>query len=870
MGLYTESCLKVLARAETEARSFEQSAIGIEHLLLALLSEESGIAHEILDLYIERNELILAIESRMEEYEIKPDENMPGMTVPLPLRQIPLNILLKAKKDSPSEIGTENLLDSLLCMADGVRTPKPKSFSELLTISSKEKSDKEEGRLEINPGRIFWKLQIDIKLIRLELATRLNSQLELQAVKTAPLPPDLLEFGICLTDLAIQGKLAPVIGRDEETRRIIRILSRRSKNNPIIIGEPGVGKTAVVEGFALRIANKTVPESMCKKIIYSLNMGTMLAGTQYRGQFEARLKTIVDNIRANPDIILFIDEVHQVVAAGSSSGGLDAANFLKPALARGELSCVGATTRDEYRTHIESDPALARRFQPVFVDEPSVKDTVTLLKEIRDYYEDYHDVKITNKAIDASASLSDRYVSERFLPDKAIDLMDEAGARVAIANEEEQLEILEDLPEDAPEIEEFWNGLYDIRNAKYLAAAMDDFLEAEAAVQAERALYNHIITMQRYKNCDRYLVYEPSVLPEDVAHVVSSWTNIPVNQLTEEEATRVLGLEKNLRSRVIGQEEAILAVSRSVRRARSGIRNPNRPIACLLFAGPTGVGKTELTKALAALFYGHEDSMVRFDMSEYMERHTVSKLIGAPPGYVGYQEGGLLTDVVRRRPYSLLLFDEIEKAHPEVYNLMLQIFEDGRLTDSQGNVVNFKNTLIVMTSNLGSQACLDSAPSVESIEPLVGPGVNPYTLTTYEMKRILVTEALKQFFRPEFLNRLDEIIVFRSLTITDVELIAGLMLASLKKRLLEQELHFYWDQSVVEYLLVSGGYDPKYGARPMRRAIERIVETRITSDIVQGFLKPEASFWAFYSKEKKHLYLAYEDTPDELAEPARW
>jgi ATP-dependent Clp protease ATP-binding subunit ClpC len=448
--------------------------------------------------------------------------------------------------------------------------------------------------------------------------------------------------------------------------------------------------------------------------------------------------------------------------------------------------------------------------------------------------------------------------------------MDEAGARVAIANEEEQLEILKNLPEDAPEIEEFWNGLYDIRNAKYLAAAMDDFLEAEAAVQAERALYNHIITMQRYKNCDRYLVYEPSVLPEDVAHVVSSWTNIPVNQLTEEEATRVLGLEKNLRSRVIGQEEAILAVSRSVRRARSGIRNPNRPIACLLFAGPTGVGKTELTKALAALFYGHEDSMVRFDMSEYMERHTVSKLIGAPPGYVGYQEGGLLTDVVRRRPYSLLLFDEIEKAHPEVYNLMLQIFEDGRLTDSQGNVVNFKNTLIVMTSNLGSQACLDSAPSVESIEPLVGPGVNPYTLTTYEMKRILVTEALKQFFRPEFLNRLDEIIVFRSLTITDVELIAGLMLASLKKRLLEQELHFYWDQSVVEYLLVSGGYDPKYGARPMRRAIERIVETRITSDIVQGFLKPEASFWAFYSKEKKHLYLAYEDTPDELAEPARW
>jgi len=631
--------------------------------------------------------------------------------------------------------------------------------------------------------------------------------------------PTLEEYTTNLTEAASKGKLDPVIGRHKEIERVIQILSRRRKNNPILIGEPGVGKTAVAEGLAQRIVQQDVPPTLHDKIVIVLDVGLLLAGTKYRGEFEERLKRIVEEIQASNNIIVVIDEVHTLVGAGAAEGALDAANILKPALARGELQCIGATTLDEYRQHIEKDAALERRFQPVHVNEPSIEETIEILKGLRQRYEHHHQLHIKNSALVAAAKLGAQYIADRFLPDKAIDLIDEASSRVRLSNYH--------IPEAAIELDK---ELRDILSQKDSAVRVQDFEKAGELRDREmelRAQITAIIKSQKLviKPAN---VARPSVGEEDIAHVVGAWTGIPVNKITKSETAKLLDMENILHQRVIGQSQAVTAVSRAIRRARVGLRNPNRPIASFLFSGPTGVGKTELTKALASYFFGAEDAMVRLDMSEYMEKHTVAKLIGSPPGYIGYNEGGQLTEAVRRKPYTVILFDEVEKGHPDIFNLLLQILEDGRLTDSKGRVINFKNTIIIMTSNLGSSVIAKSTTDED-----IGFGMaTNVEETKYSKLCALVNEELKQFFRPEFLNRIDEIIVFQQLTKDEVEEIATIMINDLVKRSEEQGLRLDITNRV-KLKLVEEGYNPAYGARPLRRAVMRLIEDKIASKFLE-------------------------------------
>jgi ATP-dependent Clp protease ATP-binding subunit ClpC len=637
--------------------------------------------------------------------------------------------------------------------------------------------------------------------------------------------PTLEEYGTNLTKQAEEGKLDPCVGREAEIQRVTQILGRRTKNNPCLVGEPGVGKTAVTEGLAQRIAGGDVPETIEGKQVISLDMGLLVAGTKYRGEFEERLKKLMEEIKQNDEIILMIDEVHTLIGAGAAEGAIDAANILKPALARGELQCIGATTLDEYRKHIEKDPALERRFQPVKVPEPSVDETYQILQGLRERYEAHHKLRYTDEALLAAAKYSSQYISDRFLPDKAIDLIDEAGSRVRLRHAA--------LPEAAREADRELRALLKEKDA---AVRAQDFEKAGGLRDREMELKAQISAITSGAKDEARAEVEsgegggPVVTEEDIANIVCQWTGIPIEKVSSDETERLVKMEEVLHGRVIGQEEAVTAIARAIRRARVGLKNPNRPIASFIFSGPTGVGKSELAKTLASYYFGSEDAMVRLDMSEFMERHTVSKLIGSPPGYVGYNEGGQLTEAVRRRPYTVVLFDEIEKAHPDVFNMMLQILEDGRLTDSKGRVVDFKNTLIILTSNVGS-----------SVIEKGGGGIG-FQLdaneedSSYNRIKTLVNEELKQYFRPEFLNRLDEIIVFRQLSKTEVKSIADIMLRDVFKRAAEKGIKIDVTERFKDRL-VDEGYNPAYGARPLRRAIMRLLEDAMAEHMLRGDVK---------------------------------
>lgn len=622
----------------------------------------------------------------------------------------------------------------------------------------------------------------------------------------------LAKYGRDLTEAARKEELDPVIGRQTEIERIIQILSRRTKNNPVLIGEPGVGKSAVAEGLAQKIVQGNVPENLADKKIISLDMGAMVAGSKYRGEFEERLKNTLDEVRKRGDVVLFIDELQNIVGAGKVEGSMDAANILKPALARGELQCIGATTLDEYRKHIEKDTALARRFQPVAVNEPTDEETLAIMKGLRDRYEAHHKVRITDEALAAAVKLSGRYISDRFQPDKAIDLMDEAASRVRIQ--------AFTAPEDLKEAEQ---ALERVLLEKSEAIDMQDYEKAASLRDQENTLRNELeekrAAWERRKSTARDVVEE-----EDIAQVVAGWTGIPVRKMTEEESKRLLNLEKILHERVIGQEEAVSAVSRAIRRARAGLKDPKRPVGSFIFLGPTGVGKTELCRALGEAMFGDENALIRLDMSEYMEKHTVSRMVGSPPGYVGFEEGGQLTEKVRRKPYSVVLFDEIEKAHPDVFNMLLQILEDGRLTDNVGRTVSFRNCIIVMTSNAGAQSAQKGG---------MGFGAGQASAQDYERMKEVILSDIRHVFRPEFLNRVDETIVFHKLNRQEIEKIAALMLGQVAARLKEREMQLSYGEDVIAHL-ARAGYDENYGARPLRRMIQRTVEDALSEKLIAG------------------------------------
>ncbi|ACK70308.1 ATPase AAA-2 domain protein [Gloeothece citriformis PCC 7424] len=786
---FTEKAIKVIMLAQEEARRLGHNFVGTEQILLGLIGEGTGVAAKVL-----KSMGVNLKDARIEvEKIIGRGSGFVAVEIPFtPRAKRVLELSLEeARQLGHNYIGTEHLLLGLIREGEGVA------------------------------ARVLENLGVDLSKVRTQVIRMLGETAEVAAggpTTGRNKTPTLDEFGSNLTQMAAEGKLDPVVGRQKEIERVIQILGRRTKNNPVLIGEPGVGKTAIAEGLAQRIANKDVPDILEEKRVVTLDIGLLVAGTKYRGEFEERLKKIMDEIRQAGNVILVIDEVHTLIGAGAAEGAIDAANILKPALARGELQCIGATTLDEYRKHIERDAALERRFQPVMVGEPTVDETIEILYGLRERYEQHHKLKILDEALEAAAKLSDRYISDRYLPDKAIDLIDEAGSRVRL--------ITSQLPPAAKELDK---ELRQILKQKDDAVRAQDFDRAGELRDREMEIKSEIRAIASAKKNEGE-GDEPHVDAEEIANIVASWTGIPVNKLTETESEKLLHMEDTLHQRLIGQEDAVKAVSRAIRRARVGLKNPNRPIASFVFSGPTGVGKTELTKALAAYFFGSEDAMIRLDMSEFMERHTVSKLIGSPPGYVGYNEGGQLTEAVRRRPYTVVLFDEIEKAHPDVFNILLQILEDGRLTDAKGRTVDFKNTLLIMTSNIGSKV----------IEK--GGGGLGFEFETdqaeaqYNRIRSLVNEELKQYFRPEFLNRLDEIIVFRQLNRDEVTDIADILLKEVFGRLTEKGITLEVTQKFKDRL-VEEGYNPAYGARPLRRAIMRLLEDVLAEEILSGRVK---------------------------------
>ncbi len=791
---FTEKAIKVIMLAQEEARRLGHNFVGTEQILLGLIGEGTGVAAKVL-----KSMGVNLKDARIEvEKIIGRGSGFVAVEIPFtPRAKRVLELSLEeARQLGHNYIGTEHLLLGLIREGEGVA------------------------------ARVLENLGVDLGKVRTQVIRMLGETAEVSVgggggrTKT----PTLDEFGSNLTQMATEGKLDPVVGREREIERVIQILGRRTKNNPVLIGEPGVGKTAIAEGLAQRIANKDIPDILEDKRVVTLDIGLLVAGTKYRGEFEERLKKIMDEIRSAGNVILVIDEVHTLIGAGAAEGAIDAANILKPALARGELQCIGATTLDEYRKHIERDAALERRFQPVMVGEPSVEETIEILFGLRERYEQHHKLKILDEALVAAAQLSDRYISDRYLPDKAIDLIDEAGSRVRLINSQ--------LPPAAKELDK---ELRQVLKDKDEAVRSQDFDRAGALRDREIEIKQQIRAItQAKKNEANQSDVNPVVTEEDIAYIVSSWTGIHVNKLTESESAMLMQMEDTLHGRVIGQDEAVKAISRAIRRARVGLKNPNRPIASFIFSGPTGVGKTELTKALASYFFGSEEAMIRLDMSEYMERHTVSKLIGSPPGYVGYNEGGQLTEAVRRRPYTVVLFDEIEKAHPDVFNLLLQILEDGRLTDSKGRTIDFKNTLLVMTSNIGSKVIEKGGGGLgfefsENQED-----------SHYNRIRSLVNEELKNYFRPEFLNRIDEIIVFRQLTMEEVKQIAELMLTEVYKRMADKGITLTVTERFKE-LLVREGYNPSYGARPLRRAIMRLLEDSLAEEILTGKVREGAT-----------------------------
>ena len=795
---------KFTPRAEEALRLSQESAeelghgyVGSEHLLLGLLREEEGLAHRVLTEYGLTDEMILSVLRRSVGAGLAGTAPSQGLT-PRAKGVVELAVSEAARMGSPM-IGTEHLLMGIL---------------------------REGGNMAL---RILRTVGVDPKKMYSSIVQKINEAPKAAPAGTVSSAKDsgkkgsaLEEFTRDLTESARAGRLDPVIGRDEEIRRVIQILSRRTKNNPVLIGEPGVGKTAIAEGLAERIAAADVPEELLDKRVLSLDLSGMVAGTKYRGEFEERIKKTIDEVKKAGNVILFIDELHTIVGAGSAEGAVDAANILKPALSRGEIRVVGATTLDEYRKYIEKDAALERRFQPVTVGEPSPEATLEILKGLRDKYEAHHKLTITDEALEAAVSLSRRYINDRFLPDKAIDLMDEAASQVRMS--------AESTSPDLKSLEEKINALH---REKADAIAAQDYEKAAQLRDLEQK-YTQQVDIERENWKKSLSTNRGSVGAEDIAKVVAGWTGIPVTRLTEDESMRMLRLEETLHKRVVGQDEAVTAVAKAIRRSRVGLKDPKRPIGSFLFLGPTGVGKTELCKTLAETMFGDENAMIRLDMSEYMEKHTVSRLVGSPPGYVGHEEGGQLTEKVRRKPYSVVLFDEIEKAHPDVWNILLQILEDGIVTDSQGRRVDFKNTIIVMTSNVG-------AKNITAAETPLGfhggdKSAEEDEAKRYERIRQAVMDDLTKTFRPEFLNRIDEIIVFRQLTQENIREIASRMLQVTGRRMAEQGITLDVDDDALTEL-ARDGFDPQYGARPLRRSIQNLVEDAVAEQMLEGRLR---------------------------------
>ena len=813
---FTDRARRVVVLAQEEARLLNHNYIGTEHILLGLLNEGEGIAAQALesldiDLASVRDEVVKIIGQGQQS----PSGHIPF--TPRAKKVLELS-LREALQLGHNYIGTEHILLGLIREGEGVA------------------------------AQVLQQLGAELQKVRQTVIQLLSGPggSEEQQPKTAGSggressssgSTILDQFGRNLTQTARDGELDPVIGRTREIERVMQILSRRTKNNPVLIGEPGVGKTAIVEGLAQRIVSKDVPENLDGKNLYTLDLGALVAGSRYRGDFEERLKKVLKEIKSRGDIILFIDEIHTLVGAGAAEGAIDAASILKPMLARGELQTIGATTLEEYRKYLEKDSALERRFQPVQVEEPSLTDTIDILMGLKDRYEEHHSVRFTDQAIVSAANLADRYLADRFLPDKAIDLIDEAGSRMRIHRKS-----------DEPEIVEIDNKLAGVRRDKSDAVSGENYERAATLRDEERVLLTERATKEDEAEEDGWVIDE-----EEIAEVLAQWTGIPVHRLTEEETARLVNMEDELHKRIIGQHDAITAVSKAIRRTRAGLKDPRRPSGSFIFLGPSGVGKTETAKALTQFLFGQEDALIQLDMSEYMEKHTVSRLVGSPPGYVGYDEGGQLTEAVRRKPFSVVLFDEIEKAHPDVFNTLLQILEEGRLTDAQGRSVDFKNTVIIMTSNLGTRDLHKKAVGFHVEDEEV----------TYEHMKERVTEELKKHFRPEFINRLDEIIVFHELTMDELKLIVDLMLERVREQLEAQHLDLALTDGAKEFLGTKG-YDPELGARPLRRAIQRLLEDPLSERVLLGEFKAGTTILVGLDAENEELTfegIASQDTP---------
>lgn len=792
MQRFTDDAQRVLSFAQEAALELGHDYVGTEHVLIGLIKVKNGVAAKAL------NELGLSAETIIEDVEehIGRGNKKASSVYMTPRVKHVLELAVEvANHMNHNYVGTEHILLGLLSDGGGVAVGILRNHN-------------------IRANDI-------VDTIRTILGSSDSASHSGEDRKDNSSLGELADFSTDLNESAKQGKIDPVIGRDKEITRVIQILSRRTKNNPVLIGEPGVGKTAIAEGLAQRIVNGNVPEILRNKRIISLSISSMLAGAKYRGEFEERLKKAIDEVQKHNDMIIFIDEIHTLVGAGATEGAMDAANILKPALARGEFQVIGATTLDEYKKHIEKDAALERRFQPVLVGEPSEEDALEILKGLRDRYEAFHKAKITDEALEAAVSLSSRYITDRFLPDKAIDVVDEAASKVRMK-----------VFSAAPDVKALETQLADVKKEKEAAVTAQEFEKAAEMRDEEKRIEKEINDKKKAakENSDAKLV----VTDEDIASVVAQWTGIPVSKIAQEESESLLHLEEELHKRVIGQDEAVVAVSKAVRRARAGLKDPKRPIGSFLFLGPTGVGKTELARALAVALFGDEMAMIRLDMSEYMEKHTVSRLVGAPPGYVGYDEGGQLTDAVRRKPYSVILLDEVEKAHADFFNILLQVLDDGRLTDSQGRTVDFRNTVIIMTSNLGAKALRKDSPELGFLAAKKADSNTEDTNgVNFKEAKKSVMDSVKRHFRPEFLNRIDEMIVFHALTSNDLKQIVTILMDTVVKRLGDMGLSLEISPAAMD-LLVKEGSDFSMGARPLKRAIQRLIEDPISDLILQG------------------------------------
>ena len=820
MNDFTPRAQQVLALARKEAERFKHNYVGTEHLLLGLIKLGQGVAVNVLQkMGLDLERVRMEVEKHVGSH---PATNMIGNIPYTPRVKKVLALAGKeAKALNHSYVGTEHILLGLLREGEGVAARVLKS-------------------LEVDPARTRNEIlkELDPNFTPPESEAESPQERSNKDVKT----PALRAFGRDLTELAKKGELDPVIGRKNEIERVIQILCRRTKNNPVLLGEAGVGKTAIVEGLAQEIAAGKMPELLRDKRVITLDLALMVAGTKYRGQFEERIKSVMDEIRRSKNVILFIDELHTIVGAGSAEGAMDASNIIKPALSRGELQCVGAATLNEYRKYIEKDAALERRFQTVKVEAPTVEEAVQILKGLRPKYETHHKAKLTDEALEAAVRLSDRYITGRFLPDKAIDVMDEAGARARINSMTR--------PPDVKEIEK---DIETIRAEKEAAIKAQDYEKAAALRDSEKQTSDkleQILNEWREQRDEREVI----VTGDDIMHIVSKWTGVPLNRMEQKEAQKLLKMEEELKQQVIGQDEAVIAISKALRRSRADLKDPRRPIGSFIFLGPTGVGKTFLARSLAEFMFGDADALIQIDMSEYMEKFTGSRLIGSPPGYVGYEEGGQLSEAVRRRPYSVVLFDEIEKAHPDVMHLLLQILEEGKITDSLGQKIDFRNTIIIMTSNVGAE--LIKRQTAMGFGAIAGHG-------SYEAMRDKILDESKRVFKPEFLNRLDDMIVFHQLERNDLVKIVDLEVAKVIKRVRAKDIKVHLDTTAVEFL-IDKGYDPTYGARPMRRAVEKYLEDPLAEEFLRGNIKQGDTLEVHAAGEQ----LAFKVTQPEQSEPA--